>query len=182
MCRIRIKKLRSSPACARAVSAGLLMRRFKTPFCFIKHFYALAVLCVCAVSVCNAQPSQSDASRLRVFVTDTQQRRVAGAVCAVQSGGDIANVVAIATTDEQGIASFPATLTAGNYTLRVESQGFQTFNRKDVVIKVGAVNDITVSLRVADVSESVTVAAPSDEATNAQAGARRAAGHSRRES
>ena len=65
------------------------MRRFKTPFCFIKHFYALAVLCVCAVSVCNAQPSQSDASRLRVFVTDTQQRRVAG-----ERSQEIAHLVA----------------------------------------------------------------------------------------
>ena len=129
------------------------------------------MVCVCVVSVGSAQQSQTGASSLRVLVTDTQQRALAGAVCSIRPTTDSAKVAATATTDEEGIAVFPATLTSGNYTLRVESQGFETLNRSDVIINDGAVTDITVSLKIAAVTESVTVAAPADEATNVQAGA-----------
>ena len=152
------------PARAGRASARLLMR-LKAPYSsFIKHCYALAVLCVCAVGVCNAQQSLTGASGLRVLVTDSQQRALAGAACSLRSSSDNATVAASATSDEQGIAAFPANLKPGNYTLSVESQGFETFNRNDVVIKVGAVTEITVSLKVAGVTESVTIAAPAEEA------------------
>src|SRR5712692_9839748 len=97
------------------------MRRSKAPYNFIKPCFALAVFCVCAVGACYAQQSQSGALGLRVLVTDTQQRALAGAVCSLRAFSDKAKVSATATTDEQGIAVFPATLTSGNYTLRVES-------------------------------------------------------------
>src|SRR5947208_16809016 len=98
------------------------MRRSKAPNSFIKHCYALAVLCVCAVGVGHAQQSQIGAQSLRVLVTDVQQRALPGAACSLRAASDDARVAAKATTDEQGIAAFPATLRAGNYTLRVESQ------------------------------------------------------------
>jgi Carboxypeptidase regulatory-like domain/TonB-dependent Receptor Plug Domain len=156
------------------------MRRSKVPYTFIKHCYALALFCVCAVGTCYAQ--QSGASGLRVLVTDTQQRALAGAVCSLRAFSDNAKVAAAATTDEQGVAAFPAALTPGNYTLRVESQGFETLNRNGVVIKDGGITEITVSLKVAAVSGSVTIAAPAEEATNVQAGASTAAGILKRES
>jgi hypothetical protein len=160
------------------------MRRSKAPYTFIntfiKHCYALALLCVCAVGPGHAQ--QPGAPALRVLVTDTQQRALAGAVCSLRAASNNAKVAATATTDEQGIATFPAALTLGNYTLRVESQGFETLNRNDVVIKDGGITEIAVALKVASVTESVTVAAPAEEATNVQAGASTAAGILRRES
>src|ERR1700682_4947931 len=144
------------------------MRRSKAPNDFIKSCCSLALLWVCAVGACYAQQSQSGASGLRVVVTDTQQRALAGALCSLQASSN--NAKAAATTDEQGIAVFPATLAAGTYTLRVESQGFETLNQNDVVIKVGGITQLAVSLKVAAVTESVTVAAPAEEATNVQAG------------
>ncbi|HEY5074218.1 MAG TPA: carboxypeptidase regulatory-like domain-containing protein, partial [Pyrinomonadaceae bacterium] len=158
------------------------MRRSKAPYTFIRHCYALALLCVCAVGPGYAQQSQSNAPGLRVLVSDTQQRSLAGAVCSLRAAGDNAKVAATATTDEQGIAVFPAALTPGKYTLRVESQGFETLNRNNVVIKDGGITEIAVALKVAPVTESVTVAAPAEEATNVQAGASTAAGILRRES
>jgi len=158
------------------------MRRSKALYTFIRHCYALALLCVCAVGPGYAQQSQSNAPGLRVLVTDTQQRSLAGAVCSLRAAGDNAKVAATATTDEQGIAVFPAALTPGKYTLRVESQGFETLNRNNVVIKDGGITEIAVALKVAPVTESVTVAAPAEEATNVQAGASTAAGILRRES
>jgi hypothetical protein len=158
------------------------MRRSKALHTFIRHCYALALLCVCAVGPGYAQQSQSNAPGLRVLVTDTQQRSLAGAVCSLRAAGDNAKVAATATTDEQGIAAFPAALTPGKYTLRVESQGFETLNRNNVVIKDGGITEIAVALKVAPVTESVTVAAPAEEATNVQAGASTAAGILRRES
>jgi hypothetical protein len=158
------------------------MRRSKAPYTFIRHCYALALLCVCAVGPGYAQQSQSNAPGLRVLVSDTQQRSLAGAVCSLRAAGDNAKVAATATTDEQGIAAFPAALTPGKYTLRVESQGFETLNRNDVVIKDGGITEIAVALKVATVTESVTVAAPAEGATNVQAGASTAAGILQRES
>jgi hypothetical protein len=158
------------------------MRSSKGPFSFIWHCGALAVLCVFAVGPGYAQQSQSGVPGLRVLVTDTQQRALPGAVCSLRTAGDNAKVAATATTDEQGIAVFPATLTVGNYSLRVESQGFETLNRNDVVIRDGGITEITVTLKVGAVTESVTVAAPAEEATSVQAGASTAAGILRRES
>jgi hypothetical protein len=158
------------------------MRRSKAPYTFIRHCYALALLCVCAVGPGYAQQSQSNAPGLRVLVSDTQQRSLAGAVCSLRAAGDNTKVAATATTDEQGIAAFPAALTPGKYTLRVESQGFETLNRNDVVIKDGGITEIAVALKVATVTESVTVAAPAEGATNVQAGASTAAGILQRES
>ena len=158
------------------------MRRSKAIYSFIKQCFALALLCACAVGPGYAQQSQSGAPGLRVLVTDTQQRALPGAVCSLRASSNNAKVAATATTDEQGVAAFPAALTAGNYTLRVESQGFETLNRNDVVIKDGGITEIAVSLKVASVTESVTVAAPAEEATNVQAGASTAAGILKRES
>jgi hypothetical protein len=157
------------------------MFRSKAPASFIKYFYTLALFCVCAWGVA-AQQSRNGASGLRVLVTDVQQRAVAGAVCSLRSPHDNAKVAATVSTDEHGIAVFPATLTPGNYKLRVESQGFETHNQNDVVIKEGAVTELEVSLKVASVSESVTIAAPAEEATNVQAGASMAAGILHRQS
>src|SRR5439155_5064328 len=157
------------------------MFRSKAPASFIKYFYTLALICVCAV-VAGAQQSQSGASGLRLLVTDIQQRALAGAVCSLRGPGDNPRVAANATTDEQGIAAFPATLAPGKYKLRVEGHGFETYNQNDVVIRDGAVTELEVSLMIASVSESVTVAAPANEATNVQAGASTAAGILQRQS
>jgi hypothetical protein len=152
-----------------------------SPSRFIKHCSVLALFCVFVAGDGLAQPRAASAG-LRVLVTDAQQRGVAGAVCTLSPANNNAKASIIASTDELGVAKFPDTLIPGNYTLRVESPGFETFNRTDVVLKDSGITDIAVSLLVAAVSGNVTVSAPSDAATNVQAGASTAAGILQRQS
>src|SRR6266404_4113730 len=158
------------------------MQRSKTPYSLAKHCFTLAVFLVCAFSTVLAQQSQNDGLGVRVSVTDAQQRPIAGAVCSLWPANNNAKVAATASTDERGIAKFPATLIPGNYKLRVESPGFETFNRNDFVVKDGETTEIAVSLKVAAVTGNVTIALLPDEATNVQAGSSTAAGTLQRQS
>src|SRR5258708_12448485 len=151
------------------------MPRPMCPSRFIKDCSVLALFCVLVVGGGFAQPRNGSAG-LRVLVADSQQRPVGGAVCSMIPANNDATAAATASTDERGVAKFPATLKPGNYTLRVESPGFETFNRNELVVKDGETTEVAVSLRIAAVTENVTIAAPADEATNVQAVARTAAG------
>jgi hypothetical protein len=158
------------------------MRRSKAPNSFIKHCYALALLCACVVGSAFGQQSQNSGAGLRVLVADSQQRPVGGALCSLIPANNNALAAATASTDERGVAMFPATLMPGKYTLRVESPGFETINQHDLVVKDGETTEVSVSLEIAAVTANVTIAAPSDEATNVQAGASTAAGILQRQS
>src|SRR5436190_23869443 len=107
------------------------MRSSKALNSFIKRCAALAMLWAGVVSAAHAQQSIG----LRVRVTDAQQRPVAGAVCSLRPANSNEMVVANATTDEHGLARFSAAPLPGNYSLRVESPGFETFERRSVVVK-----------------------------------------------
>jgi hypothetical protein len=153
-----------------------MMRRSKAPKSSIERYCVLAMVWAFTVSAAFAQQSSDEAAGLRVIVSDTQQRTVAGAVCSLRSESDNAGVVATAMTDEKGVAKFSAMLRAGNYALFVESPGFETFNRHNVIVKEGEGTEVSISLLIAAVTEKVTVVAPSDEATNVRAGSSTAAG------
>src|SRR6266478_6475987 len=158
------------------------MRSSKAPILFIRHCYVVALLFACAVGPCFAQQAQNGGTSLSVLVTDAQQRAVAGAVCSLSLSVSNSTVDATASTDEQGIAKFPATVLPGKYNLRVESPGFETITRHDLLVQDGEITKVAISLKVAAVTESVTVAAPADEATNVQAGSSTAAGTLQRQS
>ena len=124
------------------------------------------------------QPDSSAAS-LRVTVTDTEQHSLTGATCSLLRPNEAAQVVATATTDEKGVATFTA-VAPGVYILRVESRGFETFTKSDIVIKDDALTDLKAVLAVAEVAESVTVESPGEEATSVAAGASPASGNLQR--
>src|SRR6266446_3476136 len=140
------------------------MPRSQVPHSFTKHCWTLAILWVCLVSTAFAQQPQNGGFGLRVLVTDAQQHAVAGAVCSLSPVNNDAKVAATASTDEEGVAKFPATLLSGKYKLRVQSPGFEIFHRNDFVVKDSEVTEIAVSLKVAAVTENVTIVAPADEA------------------
>src|SRR5947209_1554126 len=153
----------------------------KVPHLSIRHCCALVLFSVCMAAVCLGQKAPSGPQSLRVLVTDTQERPLPGAVCTLLAADADAKAAATATTDEQGMAAFPATLQPAAYTLRVESTGFETFSRSDVIIRAGTLTELTVSLKVAGLTESITVAAQADEATSVEAGASTPAGHLQRQ-
>ncbi|HEV7902277.1 MAG TPA: carboxypeptidase-like regulatory domain-containing protein, partial [Pyrinomonadaceae bacterium] len=125
------------------------------------------LVCLTLVALGRATPP---ADSLRVTVTDAQQRPLPRAECVLLdvavTGADVkTHAPATATADEQGVATF-TNVAPGSYTLRVESKGFDSLTREGVVIAAGRTNEITVALAVAPVTESVTVSAPGDAATN----------------
>src|SRR5258707_1266139 len=140
----------------------------------------------CLVAFCLSTPitlrSHQDLPKpgiVKVLVHDAHGRGVSGAVCQFVRVAE-PSLVLSATTDEQGIATFPA-LPAGAYTLYVETQGFESFIRGDVLVKDGATTSIELSLTVAALKESVTVESQGEEATTAAAGSSIPAGTLHRE-
>jgi hypothetical protein len=152
-----------------------------SPSRFIRHCSLLALFCVLVVGAGIAHPGNGSGG-LRVFVADTQQRPVGGAACSLIPANNNALAAATASTDDSGVAIFPATLMPGKYTLRVESPGFETLNQHDLVVKDGETTEVSVALKIAAVTENVTITAPTDEATNVQAGSSTAAGILQRQS
>ncbi len=61
-----------------------------------------------------------------------------------------------ATTDAEGVYRLSA-LPVGNYDLTVELQGFSTVERKEIVVSVGQTVELDFDMKVAQLSESVTV-------------------------
>ena len=64
--------------------------------------------------------------------------------------------------------AFPA-LVPGTYTIKLELQGFQTIIRENVQVQVGQTTPIELSMKVASVSEAITVtgASPTVDTTSA---------------
>jgi hypothetical protein len=63
-------------------------------------------------------------------------------------------------TDELGTYRFPS-LPPGTYTVKVELQGFQTVSREGIVVSVGNTTPVDLTMKVGNMSETVTVAAES---------------------
>ena len=107
--------------------------------------------------------------------------RISGAVTD-QSGGVIAgatvSVVDVArgdtrplTTDASGLYAAP-NLTPGNFTIRAEAKGFQTYERQNVAVTAGSDVRVDVVLQPGAQSQTITVteALPIINTTNAQTG------------
>src|ERR1051326_2449556 len=126
------------------------------------------VLCLLAVVPCFGQATS--AAALRVAGTDSNQHPVPGALCSLLRDATDKQPVATATTDGQGVALFPS-VAPGPYTLRVEGDGFDPFD-KSISVKQDSTEEVAVALAVAHVSESVTVeAATGGVSTSVEAGA-----------
>jgi hypothetical protein len=72
------------------------------------------------------------------------------------------------TTEDTGLYVFPR-LPVGSYTLRVEKEGFSTYVQDGIVLTVNRSATQNVSLRVGEVSESVTVTSDVDLVTTGTA-------------
>jgi len=117
---------------------------------------------------------------LRVTVADSHERSLAGASCSLLRASEPNKIISTVATDTDGVAIFP-NLTAGDYVLKVESRGFETFTNDRVVIKSSGVAELRVVLAVAGVSASVTVKSPGELTTSVQSGATVAAGNLQRQ-
>ncbi|HXE91335.1 MAG TPA: TonB-dependent receptor [Terriglobales bacterium] len=111
--------------------------------------WMLVVMAVCAVGW-----AQLPTSTLNGTVTDPQGAVVSGAkVTLTQTGTGTTRVL---TTGTDGNYTF-ANLTPGDYSMRIEAQGFATQETKDLHLDVGIARTFNVSLKVAQAGEVITV-------------------------
>jgi hypothetical protein len=137
---------------------------------------------ICAAATARGQQVAENAAGLRVTVEDAQRRAVPGASCTLFGSADATSAISNATADGQGVCHFPATLRPDTYTLRVAASGFEPSTKAGVVVKEGTPAEVSLSLAVAAMSESVTVSTPPEEATSVGAGSSTPAASLRRES
>jgi hypothetical protein len=124
----------------------------------------LALFCACAVF------AQRDLSTLAGTITDSSGGAVATAkvtITEVATG----EVYAI-TTNSLGEFVRPA-LKASTYNVSVTAPGFKTSEQKDVLLKAGERTDVTITLTVGDITQTVEVAAaaPQLQTESTQVGA-----------
>ena len=115
----------------------------RTPKFFIPRWCALMLICMCAAPASFGQ-QPSKISGLRVTVADANQRPVPGALCSLLRDGDATRTVATATTDGQGVAVF-SSVAPGTYTLRVEREGFDAYNKGGLLVKEDSAGEVAVA-------------------------------------
>jgi hypothetical protein len=142
----RARVLKASSARLRPSSAALLL-----------------MLALVPVEALAAPPQEPGSATLRVTVRDPTGAVIVGA--AVSLGRQAVRPEISATTDARGEATLPD-VPAGRWTLRVASPGFEDHSTPELLLKRGR-NRVDVTLRLAGVSEQVTVGLdPAEGATN----------------
>jgi len=113
---------------------------------------------VAIVMIALAAPyatAQVQTGSILVRITDEQGGVLPGANVIISSpvlvGGQMTGI-----TDAGGAYRFPS-LPAGNYTVRLELQGFQTLIREGIIVSVGQTTPLDLQLPVASLAETVTV-------------------------
>jgi hypothetical protein len=114
-----------------------------------------ALLAVFLVSLCQFLYSQANGS-FSGTVTDKAGAVVSGAT--VKSTSQDTGLAREAKTDDSGHYVIPL-LPVSNYTVRVESQGFQTTEQKDLRLQVNEQREVDFALNPASVSSTVEVSA-----------------------
>lgn len=121
----------------------------------LKPLLATAVFAAAILAGWGTAYGQTATGELHISVADPTGAAVPNAKIEVQSaeGG---NVVRTLNTNDAGSAS-ATFLPPGTYDLQVVAQGFETVAQKGVAVHVGQTVDLTISLKVGGVSQSVTI-------------------------
>ncbi len=116
---------------------------------------------VLAALVCGATPAsaQVQTGSILVKTADQQGAVMPGVTVTISSSVLVAGTMS-KTTDAGGALRFPS-LVPGVYTVKVELQGFQTVVREGINVLVGQTAPVEVTMKVASVSETVTVSGES---------------------
>jgi Carboxypeptidase regulatory-like domain/TonB dependent receptor-like, beta-barrel len=118
-----------------------------------------ALIAVCAIALAGLPAeAQQTTGAIQGRIVDAQKAAVPGVTVTAKSKST--GFTRSEVTDTEGLYRLNG-LPVGNYDLRAELQGFAPFERKDVVVNIGETLDVNVDLKVAGVSESVSVTAES---------------------
>lgn len=132
----------------------------------MRHLVA-AFAALIFVSTAAPLAAQVQTGSILVRATDAQGAVTPGVSVTISSPVLVSGTMA-AVTDAGGAYRFPS-LNPGTYTVKFDLAGFQTIVREGIVVLVGQTTPIDVTLKVATVSETVTVtgASPTVDTTNA---------------
>jgi carboxypeptidase family protein/TonB-dependent receptor-like protein len=106
----------------------------------------------------GARAQESASGAIAGQVLDATHAGVPGATVTVVNAGT--NAQRVATTDAEGRFTIP-NLPSATYAIRVELQGFNTVELKDFIVRNGEIAKPAIMLSLANVAESITVAASS---------------------
>jgi len=108
--------------------------------------------------VARSATAQVQTGSIFVKAVDAQGAAVPGATVTVT--GPVLVTAMTGVTDTAGAYRVPS-LNPGTYTVKIELTGFQTLIREGIVVLVGQTTPLDVSLKVASVAETITVAGQS---------------------
>jgi len=114
-----------------------------------------ALLAIVLLSICQFLYSQANGG-FTGTVTDKSGSVIAGATVKITS--QATGVSRDAKTDASGYYTVPL-LSVSTYTIRIESQGFQTAEQKDLRLQVNEQREVNFALNPASVSQTVEVSA-----------------------
>ncbi len=122
---------------------------------------------VIAVALATPAAAQVQTGSILVKAIDDQGAMVPGVSVTISSPVLVAGSMS-AVTDAGGVYRFPS-LVPGTYAIKMELSGFQTFNRENILVLVGQTTPVDFQMKVATLSENVTVtgASPTVDTTSA---------------
>jgi hypothetical protein len=123
---------------------------------FIWHSYMKTWGLVAFCLLCSLLPAQESRATLQGLVTDSTGAVIPGAVIAVSA--DTTGVRQTTSTNESGQWTVRF-LNPGSYTITVSSEGFQTQERKNIVLQTADSKQLDTQLQLGTQSESVVVTA-----------------------
>jgi Carboxypeptidase regulatory-like domain len=143
----------------------LISRTFRRHFGVLGSIVAVATLLLVAVlplAVVPGASAQSQFATLSGTVTDSSGAIVSGAAVTLKysASGETRKTV----TNDDGFFSVP-TLPAGTYDVTVETQGFQTWHGRNIVLNGADSRTMKIEMKVGAVSERIEVQAAYDLVT-----------------
>jgi hypothetical protein len=120
-------------------------------------FVAMVAACALALASSPASAQQTTGS-ISGRITDAQKAAVPGVTVTAKS--KTTGFTRSEVSDSEGVYRLNA-LPVGSYDIHAELSGFAPFDRKDLIVNIGESLDVNIDMRVAGVSESVSVTAES---------------------
>ncbi len=128
----------------------------------VSLFATLVVLAIAATASAQVQTGS-----ILIKAIDEQGALMPGVTLTISSPVLVAGSMT-GVTDTGGVNRFPS-LVPGTYTVKTELSGFQTYTRENIVVLVGQTTSVEFSMKVASLSENITVtgASPTVDTTSA---------------
>src|SRR6476620_9300128 len=104
--------------------------------------------------------SQTNFGRISGAITDSSGAAVPN--CTVSVTNPATGQKLQTQTDTAGLFVFP-TLQAGSYDLRVQHEGFRSFEQNGLVLDAASSREVSIRLEVGQLSESVSVSAAAEQ-------------------